>query len=87
MTTQRAAMATHGRKLRHFNAIGANGGQFYVRDCQPWNIKEGCQRMDCPMRKLAIAPEAAPDDYLLDCKPVGDLADLLILLQRTGVRG
>ena len=80
--SKKAAIAA-GRKLRHFNAIGANGGSFYVRDCQPWAIKEGCQRLDCPMRKLAIAPEAAPGDYLLKCEPVGDLADLLIMLRRT----
>lgn len=81
---QKAATIKQGRKMRHFNSIGANGGRFYVRDCQPWQIKAGCKRMDCPMRQLAIAPEAAPDDYLLDCTPTGDLADLLIMLQRTG---
>jgi hypothetical protein len=71
-----------GRRNRHLNQIIANGG-YYVTDCRPQAIKAGCQRLDCPMRSLAIPPEAQETDYFLECEPVGDLADLLIRLQRT----
>lgn len=76
-------MVKIGRHMRLFNQIAANGGGFYVRDCQPWQIKAGCDRFDCPMRSLALPPEARPEDVLIECNPVGDLADLLIKLQRT----
>lgn len=75
-------MTRIGRRQRQLAQIRANGG-YYVTDCHPWSIKEGCQRFDCPMRQLAITPEAKPTDHLLECTPVGDLADLLILIQRT----
>jgi hypothetical protein len=70
------------RKNQRLNQIRANGS-YYVPDCHPWAIKAGCERFDCPMRSLAVAPEAAPGDYLMPCDPAGDLADLLILLQHT----
>lgn len=60
--------------------IIANGG-YYVEDCHPWAIKEGCTRVDCPMRTQALPPEAQPHDLLLQCDPPGELADLLIRLQ------
>lgn len=80
--TRNNAMVRLGRQRRHLQQIRANGS-FYVADCQPWAIKKGCQRFDCPMRYLAIAPEATENDYILNCFPTGDLADTLILLQRT----
>lgn len=70
------------RKNTRLNQIRANGG-YYVPDCHPWAIKKGCQRFDCPMRDLAIAPEAKPADFLMPCEPVGDLADILIMLRNT----
>lgn len=70
------------RKNARLNQIRANGG-YYVLDCHPWSIKAGCQRLDCPMRSVAITPEAKPEDFLMPCEPVGDLADLLIMLHNT----
>jgi hypothetical protein len=70
-----------GRRNRHLNQIIAHAG-YYVADCRPQAIKAGCQRLDCPMRSMAIPPEANATDYLLECDPVGDLADLLIRIQR-----
>lgn len=75
-------IAQIGRHQRLLAQIYANGS-FYVEDCWPWAIKNGCTRFDCPMRKLAVAPEATADDYFIKCEPVGDLADLLIKLQLT----
>jgi len=71
-----------GRRTRHINQTIANGG-FYITDCRPQEIKAGCQRLDCPMRSMAIPPEAKETDYFLECEPTGDLADFLILIQRT----
>jgi hypothetical protein len=75
-------MVIIARKYNRLNQIRANGG-YYVPDCHPWAIKPGCKRADCPMRTLAIAPEARPSDFLMPCAPVGDLADLLIILRNT----
>jgi hypothetical protein len=72
-----------GQHMLLFNQISANGGDFYVTDCQPWAIKTGCDRLDCPMRSLKVAPEAAPDSVLIQCSPAGDLADLLIKIRHT----
>lgn len=72
-------IARHGRYL---NQIIANGG-YYVTDCRPQAIKAGCQRFDCPMRSLAIPPEANETDLFLECEPAGDLANLLIKIQST----
>ncbi|GIK42372.1 MAG: hypothetical protein BroJett011_62050 [Chloroflexota bacterium] len=58
-------------------------GGFYVTDCRPQAIKAGCERWDCPMRALAIPPEADENDRLLECDPPGHLADLLLLLKAT----
>lgn len=73
------------RRQRHLRQIRANGGEHYITDCQPWAIKAGCDRLDCPMRQMAIAPQSTPTAYHLQCDPAGDLADLLIILQRTNV--
>lgn len=56
-------------------------GGFYVTDCRPQAIKDGCERLDCPMRSLAIPPEAQETDYLMECAPPGQLADLLLMLR------
>lgn len=76
-------IAQLGRHKRYLAQIEANGGGIYVQDCWPWNIKSGCNRLDCPMRTLTIAPEAKTDDFFVECTPAGDLADLLIRLQST----
>jgi hypothetical protein len=62
--------------------IMAAGG-FYVTDCRPQAIKPGCERWDCPMRSLAIPPEAKEEDYLIECDPPGHLADLLLMIRAT----
>lgn len=82
MLNQNDPMIKLARRSRRLNQIRANGS-YYVPDCHPWAIKAGCERFDCPMRSLAITPEARPEDYQMPCEPVGDLADLLKLLQRT----
>jgi hypothetical protein len=64
--------------------IAADG--FYVTDCRPQAIKDACDRLDCPMRSLAIPPEAKETDYLLECEPAGHLADLLLLLRALSPR-
>ncbi len=71
------------RQREHLAHIQANGGNFYISDCWPWNIKKGCTRLDCPMRFQTIAPEAAPGDYVFECEPAGDVATMLINLKRT----
>jgi hypothetical protein len=60
-----------------------DAGGFYVVDCRPQAIKPGCERWDCPMRSLAIPPEANESDFFLDCDPPGHLADLLLLIRAT----
>jgi len=67
---------------KHLGLIQQHGG-FYITDCWPWSIKTDCQRFDCPMRTLSIPLQAKETDYLLQCDPAGDLADLLIVLRRT----
>ena len=69
------------RKYRNLAQINANGG-YYVTDCHPWAIKEGCPREDCPMRWVAATPEPKASDYFLECSPVGDLADMFLLLEQ-----
>ena len=84
--TQKLTVKGPGRGyklVKYVRIIMAHGGQFYVTDCHPWAIKEGCPRLDCPMRTLAIAPEATEDSALLECDPPGDLADTLISLRNT----
>lgn len=75
-------MVRLGRRQRHLAQIRANGN-LYIADCHPWAIKEGCERFDCPMRFQSIAPEAQPSDYIANCHPTGDMADILILLQKS----
>ena len=71
-----------GRKRRNVAQIRANGG-YYITDCHPWEIKAGCTREDCPMRYVASVPEPKETDHFLPCNPTGDLADMLILFERT----
>ena len=73
------------RKYRHLAHIRANGS-YYISDCHPWEIKAGCLRQDCPMRYVAMIPEPQITDYVLQCNPTGDLADLLIMLERVGLK-
>lgn len=71
-----------GYRYRQYLAgMRAAGGRFYVRNCQPQSIPAECSRLDCPMRRLAMPPEAQAGDYLLECQPPGDLADLLIMVR------
>lgn len=58
-------------------------GSWYITNCQPQSIPAECNRLDCPMRQLALPPEADEDDYLMECDPPGFLADLLIMVQST----
>ena len=73
------------RKHRHLAQIRANGS-YYISDCHPWAIKEGCPREDCPMRFVAATPEPTENDYVFQCNPTGDLADLLIMLDRVNIK-
>jgi len=66
------------QKRRLTAQILANGG-VYIEDCQPWAIKENCQRDDCPMRDMATV-EAQEDDYFCNCDPTGIMADILPIL-------
>lgn len=71
-----------GYRYRQYLAgMRAAGGRFYVRNCQPQSIPAECSRLDCPMRRLAMPPEAHAGDYLLECDPPGFLADLLIMVR------
>ena len=69
-----------GKKRRYLLETQAAGG-YYVTDCHPWAIKEGCNRMDCPMRMLLLPPEARETDFLIKCTPPGELADFLITVR------
>jgi hypothetical protein len=72
------------RLIQNVREIRAHDGRFYVTDCQPWAIKPECERLDCPMRTLAVAPEAKEGDALFECDPVGSMADTLISIQNMG---
>ncbi|NJN95670.1 MAG: hypothetical protein HC875_16945 [Anaerolineales bacterium] len=69
-------------KRQLLREIMAAGG-FYVTNCRPQAIPLECHRLDCPMRKLAIPPEADENDHRLECDPPGHLADLLLMLRAT----
>jgi len=73
------------RRQRHLRQIIAHSGRFYITDCRPWQIKQDCRRLDCPMRRLTLPPEADSGAYLLACNPAGDLADLLLALRQTQI--
>lgn len=75
---------SRGWKLvQYIRDIRRHNGLFHVTDCSPWGIKAGCERQDCPMRTLAIAPEAQDGALLLQCDPPGELADTLIAIRNT----
>lgn len=56
----------------------ANGG-LYVENCAPWDIHPACDRLDCPLRQLAVY-EPKPTDFFTQCRPVGVIADVLLTL-------
>lgn len=63
--------------------IQANGGEYYITNCLPWDVPAACKRLDCPMRDLLLPPESTPNAYHFECDPPGQSADLLIMLRNT----